>query len=56
VTTFAIAIQSGYAMSTLEVVGAVITIAALVANNVYQRAVIERKAPAAVPAVAGMAK
>ncbi len=37
VTTFVIAILSGYNMSTLEVVGAVVTIAALVSNNLYQR-------------------
>ena len=37
VTTFMIAILSGYNMSTLEVVGAMVTIAALLSNNVYQR-------------------
>lgn len=37
VTTFVISILSGYTMSTLEVVGAVVTIAALVSNNLYQR-------------------
>lgn len=37
VTTFVIAILSGYDMSPLKVVGAVVTIAALVANNLYQR-------------------
>ena len=40
VTTFAIAILSGYNMSTLEVVGAVVTIAALVSNNLNQRRVL----------------
>jgi drug/metabolite transporter (DMT)-like permease len=40
VTTFIVSIYYGYNMSKLEVVGAVITIAALVANNLYQRKVI----------------
>ena len=37
VTTFVIAVLWGYAMSRLEVAGAVVTIAALVANNLHQR-------------------
>jgi drug/metabolite transporter (DMT)-like permease len=58
VTTFVISILSGYNMSTLEVVGAVVTIAALVSNNLYQRKLLRSKSavPAAVPAVGGVAK
>jgi drug/metabolite transporter (DMT)-like permease len=37
VTTFVISILSGYNMSRVEMIGAVITIGALVANNLYQR-------------------
>ena len=43
VTTFAISILSGYNMSKLEVTGAIITIAALVSNNLYQRKLIRIK-------------
>jgi drug/metabolite transporter (DMT)-like permease len=58
VTTFVISILSGYNMSKLEVVGAVVTIAALVSNNLYQREILRSKSavPAAVPAVGGVAK
>jgi EamA-like transporter family len=58
VTTFVIATLSGYNMGKLEVVGAVVTIAALVSNNLYQRKILRRKrvVPAAVPAVGGVAK
>ena len=48
VTTFAISILSGYNMSTLEVTGAFMTIAALVSNNLYQRKLIRTKS--AIPA------
>lgn len=37
VTTFAISLMSGYTMTALEVAGALVTIAALVSNNLYQR-------------------
>ena len=37
VTTFVIAILSGYDMTALEAAGAVVTIAALVSNDRYQR-------------------
>ena len=37
VTTFVIAIPSGYDMTALEAAGAVVTIAALVSNDRYQR-------------------
>jgi drug/metabolite transporter (DMT)-like permease len=55
VTTFAIAIASGYALSPPEVVGAVVTIAALVSNNLHQRRVLRgrRTAPTAVPGPGG---
>jgi drug/metabolite transporter (DMT)-like permease len=43
VTTFVISILFGYHMSTLEVVGAGATIAALVANNLYQRTLLGSK-------------
>jgi hypothetical protein len=45
-------------MSKLEVLGAVVTIAALVSNNVYQRRILRSKSavPAVVPAVDGTAK
>src|SRR2546421_303788 len=58
VTTFVISILSGYHMSKLEVVGAVVTIAALVSNNLYQRTILHSKSavPAAVPAVGSVAK
>src|SRR5437867_1574554 len=58
VTTFVISILSGYNMSKLEVVGAVVTIAALVSNNLYQRNILHSKSAvrAAVPAVASVAK
>ena len=58
VTTFAISILSGYNMSKLEVTGAVITIAALVSNNLYQRKLIRTKSatPAGVLAADGATK
>ncbi|MGH7278868.1 MAG: EamA family transporter, partial [Candidatus Rokuibacteriota bacterium] len=58
VTTFVISILSGYNMSRLEVVGAVVTIAALVSNNLYQRRRLRSRSavPAAVPAIGGVAK
>ena len=58
VTTFAISILSGYNMSKLEVTGAIITIAALVSNNLYQRKLIRTKSatPAGVLAAAGATK
>ncbi len=58
VTTFGISILAGYNMSRLEVIGAVITIAALVSNNLDQRRGLRNKssAPVAVPAVGGVAK
>jgi hypothetical protein len=37
VTTFIISGVSGYRVSTLEIIGAVLTITALVSNNLYQR-------------------
>ena len=43
VTTFVISILFGYHMSTLEVVGAGATIAALVSNNLYQRTLLGSK-------------
>jgi len=43
VTTFVISILSGYNMSKLEVTGAIITIAALVSNNLYQRKLSVRR-------------
>ena len=43
VTTFVISILSGYNMSKLELVGAVVTIAALVSNNLYQRNILRSK-------------
>jgi len=43
VTTFVISILFGYHMSTLEVVGAGATIAALVSNNLYQRTLLRSK-------------
>ena len=43
VTTFVIAVLSGYYMSRLEVTGAIITIAALASNNLYQRKLIRAK-------------
>jgi drug/metabolite transporter (DMT)-like permease len=57
-TTFVISILSGYNMSSREAIGAAITIGALVSNNLYQRRIIRSKsaAPAAVPAVGGVAK
>jgi drug/metabolite transporter (DMT)-like permease len=39
VTTFVISIMFGYHMSKLEVAGAVVTIVALVSNNLYQRSI-----------------
>ena len=58
VTTFAIAILSGYNMSKPEVTGAIITIAALVSNNLYQRKLVRAKSamPGGVPAASGAAK
>jgi drug/metabolite transporter (DMT)-like permease len=58
VTTFVISILSGYNMSKLEVTGAIITIAALVSNNLYQRKLIRAKSviPTGVPAAVGAAK
>ena len=58
VTTFVMSILSGYNMSRLEVIGAVITIGALVSNNLYLRKLIRNKSAvlAAVPAVGGVAK
>jgi drug/metabolite transporter (DMT)-like permease len=58
VTTFVISILSGYNMSKPEVTGAIITIAALVSNNLYQRKLIRAKSaiPAGVPAAGGAAK
>jgi len=58
VTTFVISILSGYNMSTLEIGGAVVTIAALVSNNLYQRKILRSKSavPAAVPAIGGATK
>lgn len=55
VTTFIISIRSGYNMSKLEVIGAILTIAALVSNNLYQRNVIraERQQSRAAPPVRG---
>jgi hypothetical protein len=54
VTTFVISILSGYNMRKLEVVGAVVTIAALVSNNLYQQKILLSKSavPRAVPAAA----
>src|SRR5215813_15523790 len=43
VTTFVISVLAGYNMSKLEVTGAIITIAALVSNNLYQRKLIRTK-------------
>ena len=58
VTTFAISILAGYNMSKLEVTGAIITIAALVSNNLYQRKLVRAKSamPGGVPAASGAAK
>lgn len=58
VTTFAIAILSGYSMSAVEVVGAVVTIAALVSNNVNQRKLLrgESTVPATVSEAGSVAK
>ncbi|HEY7651797.1 MAG TPA: hypothetical protein VIG07_03155 [Methylomirabilota bacterium] len=58
VTTFVISIRSGYNMSKLEVTGAIVTIAALVSNNLYQRKLIRARSaiPAGVPAAGGAAK
>ena len=58
VTTFVISILSGYNMSKLEVTGTIITIAALVSNNLYQRKLIRAKSviPTGVPAAVGAAK
>jgi drug/metabolite transporter (DMT)-like permease len=44
VTTFVIAILAGYKMSRLEVIGAVVTIAALMSNNLYQRTLLRKSA------------
>jgi len=52
VTTFVIAALSGYAFSSVELAGAALTIAALVANNLHQRG--RRTAPAGLPVVRGM--
>ena len=53
VITFVTWIVSGYNMSKLEVVGAVVTIAALVSNDLYQQNILRSKSavPVAVPAV-----
>jgi drug/metabolite transporter (DMT)-like permease len=58
VTTFIVSIRSGYNMSRLEVTGAIITIAALVSNNLYRRKLIRAKSaiPAGVPAAGRAAK
>lgn len=58
VTTFVISILSGYNMSKLEVTGAIITIAALVSNNLYQRKLIRATSAirAGVPAAGGAAR
>ena len=58
VTTFVISILSGYNMSKPEVTGAIITVAALVSNNLYQGKLIRAKSaiPAGVPAAGGAAK
>ena len=58
VTTFAISILSGYTMSKLEVTGAIITIAALVSNNLCQRKLIRTKSaiPTGMPAADGATK
>ena len=57
VTTFVIAILSGYNMSKPEIAGAVVTITALVSNNLHQRKALHAKGavPAAVPAARGTA-
>jgi len=58
VTTFAISVLSGYNMSKLEVTGAIITVGALVSNNLYQRKLIRAKSviPTGVPAATGAAR
>jgi hypothetical protein len=52
-----IAIVSGYKTRRLEIVGAVVTIAALISNNLYQRRLLRSNSavPAAAPAVSGVA-
>ena len=49
VTTFVISILSGYNMSRLEVVGAVVTMATLVSNNLYQRNILRKPRSARPP-------
>lgn len=58
VTTFVISVLAGYTMSRLEVAGAVVTIAALMSNNLYQRRILRGKSavPAAIQAVGGATK
>jgi drug/metabolite transporter (DMT)-like permease len=58
VTTFVISILAGYNMSKPEVAGAIVTIAALVSNNLYQRKLVRAKSamPGGVPAASGAAK
>jgi len=46
VTTFAIALASGHGMAPAEVAGAVLAVAALVANNVHQRRIGRGGGPA----------
>ncbi len=46
VTTFLISILSGYSMSQLELIGAGITIGALVSNNLHQRNLLRNKSAA----------
>ncbi|MGH7253472.1 MAG: hypothetical protein ACREIE_06690, partial [Nitrospiraceae bacterium] len=53
VTTFVISVLPGYSLNRLEVVGTMVTIAALVSNNLYQRRLLRGKSgvPAAGPAM-----
>jgi hypothetical protein len=47
VTTFAISLVAGYSMSSVELIGAAVTVAALVSNNLYQRRALRLGAVAA---------
>jgi hypothetical protein len=41
-TTFVIALASGYAMTKPELIGGAITTAALISNNLYQRTILRQ--------------